>query len=129
LLLHSSNKYVLKNDSLEIRRGIVSFTRFIVTSSGFSDLIVNPITFRKGVRCGGDNDFSESEQNFNQKIAKVRHPMKVAEKIRFVMGRPMVRLGETEEGNVPTGRPQQYHRILPKERSACYPTSPPDFSP
>ncbi len=104
LMLKYSHKYVLKNDSLEIRRGILNFDRFIITSSGFSDLEVHQSLLERAFDSGEIEIFSESEKNFEKRMVKVRHPMKVAEQIRFVMGRPIVRTEGTEEGHVRTER-------------------------
>ncbi len=105
LALKYSNKYVLKNDSLQIRSGIAHFDSFIITSSGFSDLLVHQSLIERMFDAGEITIFSESEKNYKQKMVKVRHPMKVAQEIRFVMGRPIVRLEGTEEGHVNTERP------------------------
>lgn len=97
LVLKFSNKYVLRNDSLEIKTGIASLTSFIMTSSGFSDLEVHQSLFERAIDAGKIVVFSQSEKNYKQKMVKVRHPMKIAEQIRFVMARPIVRLEGTEE--------------------------------
>lgn len=105
LALKYSHKYVLKNDSLEIRNGILNFDRFIITSSGFSDLEVHQSLLERAFDSGEIEIYSESEKNFEKRLVKVRHPMKVAEQIRFVMGRPIVRMEGTEEGHVHNERP------------------------
>jgi membrane protein YdbS with pleckstrin-like domain len=97
LALKYSHKYVLRNDSLEVRSGIVNLNRFVITSSGFSDLVVHQSLWERIFDVGEIVIFSESEQNYQQKMVRVRHPMKVAEQIRFVMGRPIVRSGSEGE--------------------------------
>ena len=100
-MLRFSNKYVLRNDSLEIRSGIASLTSFIITSSGFSDLEVHQSLFERAIDAGEIEIFSESEKNISRKMVKVRHPRKIAEQIRFVMARPMVRLDGKEPSEQP----------------------------
>lgn len=41
LLLRASNNYVLRNDSLEVTRGILATKSFVISPSGFADLQVN----------------------------------------------------------------------------------------
>jgi hypothetical protein len=101
LVLKFSNKYVLRADSLEVKGGIANLTSFIITSSGFSDLEVNQSLFERALNSGEIVIFSQSEKNFERKMVKVRNPMRVAEQIRFVMARPIVRLDGTEEGHEP----------------------------
>jgi membrane protein YdbS with pleckstrin-like domain len=101
LVLRFSNKYVLRNDSLEIRRGIAGQTSFIITSSGFSDLEVHQSLFERVMDAGEIEVFSESEKTVSRKMVKVRHPRKIAEQIRFVMARPMVRLDGKEPSEQP----------------------------
>jgi hypothetical protein len=101
LILKYSNKYVLRTDSLEVKGGIASLTSFIITSSGFSDLQVNQSLFERAINSGEIVIFSQSERNFQRKMVRVKNPMKVAEQIRFVMGRPIVRMEGTEEGHQP----------------------------
>lgn len=90
LLLRASNAYVLRNDGLEIRAGILTSKSFVVAPSGFSDLeVIRSISSRiinSGnivVRTQGDTDI---------KMEKVRNPLKVAGQIREVMARPTVRI-------------------------------------
>jgi len=99
LLLRASNKYTLRNDSLEIRSGIVTSRSFVVAASGFSDLeVIRSISGR--ILNSGDIIIStQSEIDSDKKMVKVRDPLKVADQIREVMARPVVRI----EGQEPTG--------------------------
>jgi len=90
LLLRASNAYILRNNGLEIKAGILTSKSFVVAPSGFSDLeVIRSISSRiinSGnivVRTQGDTDI---------KMEKVRNPLKVAGQIREVMARPTVRI-------------------------------------
>jgi uncharacterized membrane protein YdbT with pleckstrin-like domain len=90
LILRASNTYILRNDSLEVRTGILASKSFIVAPAGFSDLeVIRSVSGRivnSGkiiVRTQGDSDI---------KMVKVRKPLKVADQIREVMARPTVRI-------------------------------------
>jgi hypothetical protein len=94
LLLRASNTYILRNDGLEVRTGIIASKSFVVAPAGFSDLeviisvsgrIVNSGSII--VRTQGDSDIT---------MIKVRKPLKVAGQIREVMARPTVRIAGQE---------------------------------
>jgi uncharacterized membrane protein YdbT with pleckstrin-like domain len=88
-----SNNYVLRDDGLEIRTGIITSKSFVVAPAGFSDLeVTRSVTDRVlgtgdiVVRTQGDTDIV---------IKKVKNPLKVADRIREVMARPSVRIERT----------------------------------
>jgi membrane protein YdbS with pleckstrin-like domain len=90
LVLRASNTYILRNDGLEVRTGILASKSFVVAPAGFSDLeVIRSVSGRivnSGkiiVRTQGDSDI---------KMIKVRKPLKVADQIREVMARPTVRI-------------------------------------
>jgi membrane protein YdbS with pleckstrin-like domain len=90
LLLRASNTYILRNDGLEVRTGILTSKSFVVAPAGFSDLEVTRSVSARIVNSGdiivrtqGDSDI---------KMVKVRKPLKVADQIREVMARPTVRI-------------------------------------
>jgi uncharacterized membrane protein YdbT with pleckstrin-like domain len=90
MAIKASNNYVLRDDGLEIRTGILASKSFVVAPAGFSDLeVTQSITDRilgTGnimVRTQGDTDIA---------IKKVRNPLNVADRIRAVMARPSVRI-------------------------------------
>lgn len=90
LVLRASNTYILRNDGLEVRTGILASKSFVVAPAGFSDLeVIRSVSGRivnSGnitVRTQGDTDI---------KMVKVRKPLKVADQIREVMARPTVRI-------------------------------------
>jgi uncharacterized membrane protein YdbT with pleckstrin-like domain len=90
LILRASNTYILRNDGLEVRTGILTSKSFVVAPAGFSDLEVTRSVSGRIVNSGkilirtqGDSDI---------KMIKVRKPLKVADQIREVMARPTVRI-------------------------------------
>ena len=94
LIFRASNTYVLRQDGLEVRRGIIRLHSFVVTPSGFGDLMVYQSV---GGRIFGYGDLTVNSQGEREtKLLLVRSPFKVAETIRDIMGKPIVRV----EGNV-----------------------------
>jgi len=90
LILRFSNSYVLRQDGLEIRRGIIRLHSFVVTPSGFGDLSVYQSI---GGRIFGYGDLTVNSQGERQtKLALVRSPFTVADTIRDIMGKPIVRV-------------------------------------
>ena len=90
MVIRASNNYVLRDDGLEIRTGILTSRSFVVAPAGFSDLeVTRSITGRildTGdivVRTQGDTDII---------MRKIRNPLNVADQIRGVMARPSVRI-------------------------------------
>ena len=90
VLLRASNHYILRNDSLEVRTGILTTKSFVVVPSGFSDLEVDRSVSGRMMNYGNIIIRSQSERVVM--MARVRDPMKVAERIRNIMGRPIVRI-------------------------------------
>jgi len=93
LLIRASNVYILREDGLEIRTGILTSKSFVVAPAGFSDLeVTRSITDRilgTGnivIRTQGDTDIT---------MKRVRNPLKVADRIRAIMARPSVRIEGT----------------------------------
>ncbi len=92
LVLRASHVYVLRNDSLEIRTGILRLRSYVIVPFGFSDLEVTQSVFERIINSGKIVIHSESERDVDRKMVKVRNPMKVAEQIRYVMAREIVRM-------------------------------------
>jgi uncharacterized membrane protein YdbT with pleckstrin-like domain len=90
LLLRVSNDYVLRNDSLEVRSGILATKSFVIVPSGFSDLEVDRSVSARIVGTGNIIIRSQSESDIL--MVRVRDPLKVADQIRKVMSRPIVRI-------------------------------------
>ncbi len=96
LVLRSTNLYVLRVDSLEIKTGFLTTKNSVIVPSGFSDL---EVTRSIGSRIYNTGDIAiktQSEKDFTKKMVKVRDPMRVANLIRDVMARQIFKL---DEGN------------------------------
>jgi len=92
LLIRASNTYILRNDSLEIRSGILTSRSFVISPSGFSDLEVIRSISNRIVNSGDIIIRTQSETESELRMQKVRNPMSVASQIRGVMARPIVRI-------------------------------------
>jgi uncharacterized membrane protein YdbT with pleckstrin-like domain len=92
LLMRASNTYILRNDSLEIRSGILTSRSFVISPSGFSDLEVIRSISNRIVNSGDIVIRTQSETESDLRMQKVRNPMSVASQIRGVMARPIVRI-------------------------------------
>lgn len=90
LLLRASNRYILRNDSLEVRYGILTSKSFVVSPSGFSDLEV--IRTVSGRIVGIGHMIIRTQGERDVKMVRVRNPLKVADQIREVMAKPIVRI-------------------------------------
>ncbi len=98
LVLRASHKYVLRNDSLEIKTGILGMRRFVIVPSGFSDLEVKQSLLERVIGYGSISIRSQSETDSDRRMVKIRNPTKIAEQVRYIMSRPIVRMepGMTE---------------------------------
>ena len=90
LVFWASHTYVLRQDSLEVRRGIIQLHSFVVTPSGFGDLTV----FQSfGGRIFGYGDLTINSQGERQtKLALVRSPYATADIVRDILGKPIVQV-------------------------------------
>jgi uncharacterized membrane protein YdbT with pleckstrin-like domain len=90
LIFWASHIYVLRQDGLEVRRGIIQLHSFVVTPSGFGDLAV----FQSfGGQIFGYGDLTiNSQGERHTKLALVRAPYVAADIIRDIMGKPIVRI-------------------------------------
>jgi uncharacterized membrane protein YdbT with pleckstrin-like domain len=92
LLLRASNTYILRNDSLEIRTGILTSKSFTVASSGFADMEVIRSLSGRILNLGNIVIRTQDESGTDKRLQKVRNPLKVADQIREVMAKPMMRI-------------------------------------
>lgn len=94
LVFRASNTYILRQDALEIHRGIVSLHSFVVTPAGFGDLLVDQSL---AGRIFGYGDITVNSQGDRQtKLLRVCDPFAAADTMRDIMGKPIVRV----EGHV-----------------------------
>jgi uncharacterized membrane protein YdbT with pleckstrin-like domain len=90
LLFFFANSYILRQDGLEVRRGIVRLHSFVVTPSGFGDLMLYQ---GLGGRVFGYGDLTVNSQGERHtRMVYVRSPYMVADTVRNVMGKPVVRV-------------------------------------
>jgi uncharacterized membrane protein YdbT with pleckstrin-like domain len=90
LVFRLSNTYVLRQDGLEIRRGILRLHSFVVTPEGFGDLLVYQSI---GGRIFGYGDITVNSQGEREtKLLLVRQPFVIADTMRDIMGKPIVRV-------------------------------------
>jgi uncharacterized membrane protein YdbT with pleckstrin-like domain len=97
VLLRVSLTYVLHDDSLEIRSGILTSRAFVVSPSGFSELEVFRSVVGRIVESGDIVIETQSEKDNVVRMVRVKNPLRVADQIREVMSRPIVRI----EGSQP----------------------------
>jgi uncharacterized membrane protein YdbT with pleckstrin-like domain len=94
LVFRASNTYILRQDGLEVKHGIVGLHSFVVTPAGFGDLLVYQSI---GGRIFGYGELTVNSQGEREtKLRLVRHPYNVADTMRDIMGKPIVRV----EGHV-----------------------------
>ena len=90
LIVRASHTYILRQDGLEVKRGIVRLQSFVVTPSGFGDLLVFQSV---GGRIFGYGDLTVNSQGERQtRLQLVRSPNVMADKMRDIMGKPIVRV-------------------------------------
>ena len=90
LVFRFSHSYVLRLDGLEIRSGVVRLHSFVVTPSGFGDMLVYQSI---GGRIFGYGNLTVNSQGEREtRLMLVRHPFKVADTMRDIMGEPIVRV-------------------------------------
>lgn len=94
LLLRASNTYILRNDSLEVRYGIISSKAFVLSPSGFSDLEV--IRSVSGRILGIGDMIIRTQGERDVTMVRIHHPLEVSNKIREVMARPIFRVSGPE---------------------------------
>jgi uncharacterized membrane protein YdbT with pleckstrin-like domain len=90
LIFWLSNNYVLRQDGLEIRQGIIRLHSFVVTPAGFGDLSVDQSLLG---RIFGYGDITVNSQGERKtKLRLVHSPFAVADTMRDIMGKPIVRV-------------------------------------
>ncbi len=92
LVERATNIYTLRTDSLEIRTGILTSHSYVVVASGFSDLEVVRGVVGRLLGYGDIVIRTQSERDSVKVLLKIRDSLKVGDQIRYVMGRPIVRL-------------------------------------
>jgi hypothetical protein len=90
LIFQLSNSYILRQDGLEIKHGMLRLHSFVVTPSGFGDMqVYQPI----GGRIFSYGEIIVNSQGEREnRMHLVRHPFKVADIMREIVGKPIVRV-------------------------------------
>jgi uncharacterized membrane protein YdbT with pleckstrin-like domain len=90
MIFRASHTYILRQDGLEIRNGILRLHSFVVSDSAFGDLLVYQSI---GGRIFGYGEITVNSQGEREtKLILVHAPFATADKIREVMGKPIVRV-------------------------------------
>jgi hypothetical protein len=90
LIFRFAHTYILRQDGLEIKQGILRLNSFVVTPSGFGDMIVNQGV--GGRIFGYGNIIVNSQGERMTKLFFVRGPSKVSDTLRDILGKPIVRV-------------------------------------
>jgi uncharacterized membrane protein YdbT with pleckstrin-like domain len=90
LVFRASNNYILRQEGLEVKHGILRLHSFVVTHAGFGDLLV----YRSiGGRIFGYGELTVNSQGEREiKLRLVHSPTQVADMLRDIMGKPIVRV-------------------------------------
>ena len=94
LVLRTTNFYILRVDSLEIKTGFLTTKNSLIIPTGFSDLEVIRSIISRIYNTGDIMIKTQSERDFTKKMVKVKDPMRVANLIRDVMARQIFKLDE-----------------------------------
>lgn len=98
LILWSTHSYVLVEDSLEVRVGLLTTKTSMIAPTGFSDLEVIRSISSRVLNTGDILIRTQSERDFTKRLVKVRDPTRVANLIRDVMARPIFKIDERGSG-------------------------------
>ncbi len=90
LVQRAANRYVLRNDSLEVKTGLLGLRSSMIVPSGFSDLEVVQSVMGRALDYG--DIILRLQSEVDRKMVKVRSPLNVGDQIRSVMARPIVRI-------------------------------------
>ncbi len=96
LIQRAANSYLLRNDSLEIKQGILTLKSYMIVASGFTDVEVIQGVMGRILNYG--DIIVRLQGDRARRMIKVRNPVNVGDQIRSVMARPIVRI----ENPVPT---------------------------
>ena len=91
-LIRASNTYTLRKESLEITTGLMTIRSFVIAPSGFASMEVIRTPVSRILKTGDIIIRTQDKSNGNRKMIMVKDAKEVADKIREVMSKPMVRL-------------------------------------
>jgi uncharacterized membrane protein YdbT with pleckstrin-like domain len=97
LLLRTTYTYILRDDSLEIRVGVLTARTSVIASSGFSDLEIIRTIPGRILNSGDIVVRTQSEGDWEKRMVKIRNPLKVGDEIRKVLTKPTFRVEDKHE--------------------------------
>ena len=95
VILRASHRYVLRQSSMEVDRGIVSRKTLLVSPSAFSELEVDQGLVGRMLNYGSIEVRSQGGQQLN--LMLVRDPREISAMIRAAMTVPTVRIAKDEQ--------------------------------
>ncbi len=98
LVLRSTHLYILRDDSLEIKVGLLTSKTSMIVPTGFSDLELIRSVSGRILNTGDIMIKTQSEKDFTKRMTKVKDPKRVADLIRNVMARPIFRVDGNGSG-------------------------------
>lgn len=96
LVLWGTHSYVLRDDSLEVKVGLLTTKTSMIAPTGFSDLEVIRSIVGRLLNTGDILVRTQSERDFVRRMVKVRDPDRVASLVREVMARPIFRIDDRD---------------------------------
>lgn len=96
LTLRASNTYILRNDSLEIKTGILTSRAFMVAPAGFANMEVIRSVSARIMNLGDIVIRTQVEGGGDKRLIMVKNPERVADQIREIMAKPIVRMDRQE---------------------------------
>ena len=96
LVLWGTHSYVLSEDSLVLKVGLLTTKTSMIAPTGFSDLEVIRSIIGRLLNTGDILVRTQSERDFVRRMVKVRDPDRVASMLREVMARPIFRIDERD---------------------------------
>jgi uncharacterized membrane protein YdbT with pleckstrin-like domain len=90
--IKASNIYILRNESLEITTGIVTTRSFVIAPNGFANMELIRTFISRILETGDIIVRTQDEPYGDKKMMMIHDAEEVADKIRNVMSKPVVRL-------------------------------------
>lgn len=88
----------MRDDSLEIKVGLLTSKTSMIVPTGFSDLELIRSVSGRILNTGDIMIKTQSEKDFTKRMTKVKDPKRVADLIRNVMARPIFRVDGNSSG-------------------------------
>ncbi len=92
LILRATHAYILRDDSLEIKTGILTSRALVISPEGFADMEVIRSISARILNLGDIIIRTQDETVGEKRLVMVKSPKEVATQIREVMAKPVVRI-------------------------------------